>query len=86
MTIEYGNNGDATIHVADALSIASLGELRRAVEKVRREGIAVRVNLAELTLADRLSLQYLAGLHKEGTILEETPPYIANWITKMAPK
>jgi anti-anti-sigma regulatory factor len=86
VTIKYENENRATVYVRDSLSVASVGELRRAMEKVRREGCVVTLDLADLTLADRLSLQYLAGLDKEGTELRECPSYIATWIKKISTK
>lgn len=86
VTTQVNGDGHATIHVSDSLSISSLGELRRAVEKARREGRALRVNLAELTLADRLSVQYLANLTAEGAEIVECPTYIAGWIAKAETK
>ena len=86
VTIKYDQDNRATVHVHDSLSVASIGELRRAVEKIRREGRFVQVNLAELTLADRSSLQYLATLSRQGAELRECPSYIATWIEKVAAK
>jgi len=86
VTIKYGDENRATIYVRDSLSVASVGELRRAMDKVRREGRVAILNLAELTLTDRLSLQYLAGLDKDGTELRECPSYIAAWINKISAK
>jgi hypothetical protein len=83
VTVKYDTPGGATIHVLDSLSNASIGELRRAVERVRREGFFPVVNLAELTLADRSSLQYLATLRSEGVRLDDCPSYVDLWINKL---
>ncbi|MEQ1947642.1 MAG: hypothetical protein ABL995_10660 [Bryobacteraceae bacterium] len=83
VTVDYNVAGSATIHVRDSLNNASIGELRRAVERAKREGHTPIVNLAELTLADRTSLQYLASLMRHGIVLEECPPYIECWVKKM---
>jgi len=86
VTVKYEDENRATVYVRDSLSVASIGELRRAMERVRRDGRVAILNLAELTLADRLSLQYLAGLGNEGTELRECPSYIATWINKISAK
>ncbi|MEQ1885092.1 MAG: hypothetical protein ABL967_08520 [Bryobacteraceae bacterium] len=83
VTVDYNGTGNATIHVRDSLSNASIGELRRAVERVKRDGHVPIVNLAEITLADRTSLQYLASLMRHGIVLEECPAYIECWVKKM---
>ena len=84
VTIKYGQENQVTVYVRDSLNVASIGELRRAMEKVRREGRLASVNLSDLTLADRTSLQYLASLSREGTELRECPSYIATWIDKVS--
>ena len=86
VTIKYDSENHATVYVRESLSVGSIGELRRAMEKVRKEGRNASVNLSDLTLADRSSLQYLASLTKEGTELRDCPPYIATWLDKVAAK
>lgn len=82
ITVSYQAGGGATIFVREALSNASMGELRRTIDRVRREGHVPTVNLAELTLADRVSLQYLAAIRKDGVALQECPSYVDVWINR----
>ncbi len=74
----------ATVAVAGALNVASIGELRRAVERARKANKTVRLDLADLTLADRLSMNYLGDLRTENVEFLNCPVYIEKWIGRGA--
>ena len=72
--------GDATLALAGKCNGTSLGELRRAIERARRSHKRVVIDLGEVTLLDRPSLQFLAGQSREDITLTNCPEYIQPWI------
>jgi hypothetical protein len=74
--------GDATLALAGKCSGTSLGELRRAIENARRSNRRVLIDLSEVTLVDRPSLQFLAAQTREDVTLTNCPEYIEPWISR----
>jgi anti-anti-sigma regulatory factor len=74
------DNGDATLSLAGKFSGTSLGELRRAIERARRSHKRVVIDLSEVTLLDKPSLQFLAAQAREDVTLTNCPEYIQPWI------
>jgi anti-anti-sigma regulatory factor len=72
--------GDATLALAGKCNGTSLGELRRAIERARRSHKRVVIDLGEVTLLDRPSLQFLAAQSREDITLTNCPEYIQPWI------
>ena len=74
------DNGDATLSLAGKFNGTSLGELRRAIERARRSHKRVVIDLSEVTLLDKPSLQFLAAQAREDVTLTNCPEYIQPWI------
>ena len=74
--------GHATLSLAGKCSGTSLGELRRAIESARRSHRRVQIDLSEVTLVDRPSLQFLAAQTREDVTLTNCPEYIEPWISR----
>jgi anti-anti-sigma regulatory factor len=74
------NNGDTTLALAGKCNGTSLGELRRAIERARRCHKRVVIDLSEVTLLDKPSLQFLAAQTREDVTLTNCPEYIQPWI------
>lgn len=72
--------GDATVALTGKCNGTSLGELRRAIERARRSHRRVVIDLGEVTLLDRPSLQFLAAQTREDVTLINCPEYIQPWI------
>ncbi len=72
--------GDATLALAGKCNGTSLGELRRAIDRARRSHKRVVIDLGEVTLLDRPSLQFLAAQMREDITLTNCPEYIQPWI------
>ncbi|MEI9813212.1 MAG: STAS domain-containing protein [Acidobacteriota bacterium] len=66
--------------VAGRMSANGIGELRRLIEDARRRRKPVCVDLAEVTLVDRVSVEYLCEVVKYHVRLENPPSYLRNWI------
>jgi ABC-type transporter Mla MlaB component len=60
----------------------AIGELRRAIERVRRRRARVMLDLSELTLVDRPSLAFLNEQDKDEIELINCPAYLESWIKK----
>jgi anti-anti-sigma regulatory factor len=74
------DNGDATLALAGKCNGTSLGELRRAIDRARRSHKRVVIDLSEVTLLDKPSLQFLAAQTREDVTLTNCPEYIQPWI------
>lgn len=74
----------AILTLAGKVCSASLGALRRRVDRARRMRCGVVIDLAEVTLIDRPSLEFLAALNVSGVQLVNCPAYIEPWLKKEA--
>ena len=77
--------GPITLTLAGKCSGGCLGELRRAIDKARRMHKAIIIDMSEVTLVDRPSLQFLAAQSREDITLVNCPEYIEPWFKKEAP-
>ena len=79
----FSNTTSAVIlSLAGKVCSASLGALRRRIDRARRLRGGVIIDLAEVTLIDRPSLEFLATLHVSGIELVNCPVYIEPWLKK----
>ena len=78
--IQLDTDGDATLTLAGKCNGTALGELRRAIDRARRCNKRVVIDLGEVTLLDRPSLQFLAAQTREDVQLTNCPEYIQPWI------
>jgi anti-anti-sigma regulatory factor len=76
--------GPVTLTLAGKCNGGSLGELRRAIDKARRLHKQVVIDLGEVTLVDRPSLQFLAEQSRDDIKLINCPEYIEPWISRTA--
>jgi anti-anti-sigma regulatory factor len=76
--------GPVTVTLAGKCNGGSLGELRRAIDKARRTHRQVVIDLGEVTLVDRPSLQFLAEQARDDIKLINCPEYIEPWISRSA--
>jgi hypothetical protein len=76
--------GAVTLLLAGKCSGGCLGELRRAIDKARRMQKQIVIDLSEVTLVDRPSIQFLAAQARENIKLINCPEYIEPWIAREA--
>lgn len=81
------NNGldpaaPVTLVIAGKCNGGCLGELRRAIDKARRMQRQIVIDMSEVTLVDRTSLQFLAAQSRANVTLINCPLYIQPWITR----
>ena len=76
------DTADATVALAGKCNGTSLGELRRAIQSARRSHRRVFIDLSEVTLLDRPSVQFLAAQSREDVTLTNCPEYIQPWICR----
>ena len=75
--------GTVRLTLAGKMHANSLGELRRAIDRARRQRARrVALDLGEITLADRASIEFLTQQSREEVELVNCPPYIASWIER----
>ena len=73
--------GTIRLALAGRIHANSLGEVRRAIERARRQRASrVLLDLSEITLADRASIDFLMQQTREEIELINCPPYIQPWI------
>jgi anti-anti-sigma regulatory factor len=73
-----------TLGVKGKLSGAALGELRREIERARRARRRVVIDLSEVTLVDRHSLEFLAAQSRDEVRVVNCPEYIEPWMARAA--
>jgi hypothetical protein len=74
--------GPVMVSLAGKCSGGCLGELRRAIDKARRMQRQIVIDMSEVTLVDRPSLQFLASQIREDIQLVNCPEYIEPWFEK----
>jgi len=74
--------GPVMLTLAGKCSGGSLGELRRAIDKARRMQKQIIIDMSEVTLVDRPSLQFLAAQARDDVKLINCPEYIEPWISR----
>ncbi len=74
--------GAVTLAITGKCNGGCLGELRRAIQKVKRMQRQIVIDMSEVTLVDRPSLQFLAAQARENITLINCPAYIQPWIAK----
>jgi ABC-type transporter Mla MlaB component len=74
--------GTVRLALAGRMNANALGELRRAIERVRRRRGRVLLDLSEITLVDRPSLAFLTEQTKDEIELINCPAYLESWIKK----
>jgi hypothetical protein len=74
--------GPVTLTLAGKCCGGCLGELRRAIDKARRMRKEIVIDMGEVTLVDRPSLQFLAAQSREDIKLINCPEYIEPWILR----
>jgi len=75
--------GTVRLTLAGKMHANSLGEVRRAIDRARRQRARrVALDLSEITLADRASIDFLAQQSREEVELVNCPPYLASWIER----
>jgi hypothetical protein len=79
LTIDY-TGGSLRLAVAGRMHANGIGEFRRLIDEARRRRKPVFLDLAEVTLVDRTSAQYLASVVGSYVRVENAPQYLRNWI------
>lgn len=74
--------GTVRLALTGRMSANALGELRRAIERVRRRRGRVTLDLSEITLVDRPSLAFLTEQIRDEIELINCPAYLESWIKK----
>jgi len=74
--------GLVTLAIAGKCNGGCLGELRRAIDKARRMQRQIVIDMSEVTLVDRPSLQFLAAQARDNVTLINCPAYIEPWIER----
>jgi len=74
--------GPVMLTLAGKCSGGALGELRRAIDKAKRMQKQIIIDMSEVTLVDRPSLQFLAAQARDDVKLINCPEYIEPWISR----
>ena len=73
--------GTVRLMLAGRMHANSLGELRRAIDRARRHrSRRVALDLSEITLADRASVDFLVQQRRDEIELLNCPSYLQPWI------
>ncbi|SRR5579884_2025439 len=83
MKIAIGRDGPAVkLSILGKINGASLGELRREIERARRNHEEVAIDLSEVTLVDRHSLAFLVEQSRGDVRLINCPVYLERWVER----
>ena len=75
--------GAVRLTLTGRMNANSLGEVRRAIERARRQRARrVALDLGEITLADRASVDFLSQQSREEIELINCPAYLQAWIAR----
>lgn len=75
--------GTVRLALSGRMHANSLGELRRAIDRARRQRARrVALDLSEITLADRASIDFLSQQRKEEIELVNCPAYLEAWLER----
>lgn len=73
-----------TLSLIGKVNITGLGELRREIDRARRLQKQVAIDLSEVTLTDRPSLEFLAVAQSQDEVhLMNCPQYIEPWLDRV---
>jgi anti-anti-sigma regulatory factor len=73
--------GTVRLALAGRINANSLGELRRAIDRARRQRARrIALDLSEITLADRASIDFLIEQSRDEIELIDCPAYLQPWI------
>ena len=72
------------LFLAGKMNANGLGDLRREIDDARRQRRNVVLDLTEVTLVDRVSVDYLAAVRSNHVRVENCPEYLHRWLTGSA--
>ncbi len=78
----FDPSGPVTLTLAGSAEETSLVELEQAIEIARRTDKPVFLDLSEITLLDRKSLQFLISQMRRNVQLLNCPQYIERWLCR----
>ncbi len=73
--------GVLRLSLAGKMTANGIGELRRELEEAKRHRKPVQLDLAEVTLLDRVSAEFLNSVACPMVRFDNCPPYLQRWIT-----
>lgn len=82
MKIAVDREGTANVKLSilGKINGTSLGELRREIERARKNHEEIAIDLSEVTLVDRHSLAFLIDQSEEDVRLINCPVYLERWM------
>ena len=73
--------GNVKLALAGRINANSLGEVRRAIDRARRQRAhRIALDLSEITLADRAGVDFLMEQSRDQVELVNCPAYLEPWI------
>ena len=73
--------GNVRLELAGRINANSLGEVRRAIDRARRQRPhRIALDLSEITLADRAGVDFLLEQSRDQVELLNCPAYLEPWI------
>ena len=81
LKIQRKANGDVVLTLSGRLDADSLSELSTALD-AEPSGPAVLLDLKDVVLVDRNTVQFLRARERDGITLRNCPPYIRAWMER----
>ncbi len=73
-----------TLALAGKMNVNALGELRRQLDEARNSSKQVVLDMSEVTLVDRYSVEFLVAQANDHVRLVNCPEYLERWIPRPA--
>ena len=82
IAVERREPATVKLSILGKINGAGLGELRREIERARRNNEEIAIDLSEVTLVDRHSLTFLVEQSEEDVRLINLPVYLERWVER----
>jgi hypothetical protein len=79
LNIQRASNGGVVFSLCGRIEAGDVEELQRLI-RLEPAGLGIALDLLDVTLVDRDTVQFLTHCELEGVKLEHCPAYVREWI------
>lgn len=83
VSAENPNDASVTLQLNGKLSAEAIPELDHSIVEAREANRRVYIDLSEVTLVDRIAVEYISEQAAEDVKLVNCPVYLRRWITQV---
>src|SRR5258708_31568888 len=82
IAVEAESPATVKLSLLGKINGVALGELRREIERARKNNKDIAIDLSEVTLVDRHSLAFLVEQTQDDVRLVNCPVYLESWVER----